>query len=170
MEDAATQTVYCDLDGVIVDWQSGFKRISQGLTGEEYEVKYGKVSSMELIKSHGIEWWANLEWMPDGKDLWNHINDNFVNIKILTATGRPGGYTSMARKGKEIWMKNNLSGFPDKDKIIVGRKMEKAQYAKSGDILIDDTPSNVNDWIQSGGIGVLHKNAMSTISKLKEYV
>jgi len=170
MENVATQTVYVDLDGVIVDWQSGFKRISGGLTGDEYETKYGKVPSMELIKSQGVEWWANLEWMPDGKDLWKHINDNFVNVKILTATGRPGGYTSMARKGKEIWMKNNLPGFPDKDKIIVGRKGEKAQFSKPGDILIDDTPKNVDDWIQAGGIGILHKNAMSTMSKLREYI
>ena len=170
MENAATQTVYVDLDGVIIDWNGGFKKISGGLTGNEYESKYGKIPSMELIKSHGIEWWANLDWLPDGKELWKHINDNFVNVKILTATGRPGGYTSMARKGKEIWMKNNLPGVPAKDKLIVGRKGEKAQFAKPGDILIDDTPENINDWVQAGGVGILHKDAMSTMSKLKDYL
>lgn len=35
-------------------------------------------------------------------------------------------------------------------------------------ILIDDTPKKVVDWQNAGGIGILHKNASDTISKLRK--
>ena len=71
MENPVKQIVYLDLDGVIVDWQDGFKRISGGLTGDEFEVKYGKVPSMELVKKYGMEWCNNSKDSFSGKNIKN---------------------------------------------------------------------------------------------------
>jgi 5'(3')-deoxyribonucleotidase len=163
------RTIFVDLDGVLIDWDGGFRKISGGLTGDEFVAKYDKIQSIELIKRYGSQWWANLEWLPDGKELWQYITSNFLNVKILTATGRPGQYTSQATKGKIQWMRDNLTHLSDKDKIIVGRKGEKERYCKPGDILVDDNESNIQDWINAGGIGILHRTARNTISQLKEY-
>ena len=162
-------TVYVDLDGVIVNWDKGYMQISGGIPEPEFKAMYGGGASLNLIKKYGAQWWENLEWMPDGKELWRYITNNFLKYKILTATGRPGGWTSIARKGKTLWMEKNLPDLPKSDWIIVGPKEEKKNYARPGDILIDDTPKNVNQWIEAGGVGILHKNAVSTIQKLKDY-
>jgi hypothetical protein len=88
----------------------------------------------------------------------------------LTATGKPGEWSSIARKGKHMWLDANLKNVHVSDRIIVGSKSEKKQYARPGDILIDDTLVNITDWNGVGGIGILHKNSRSTINHLKEFV
>lgn len=162
-------TVYVDLDGVLVNWDKGYRQISGGLSDDEYKAKYGGSASLNLVKKYGVDWWANLEWLPGGKELWKFVRNNFLKYKILTATGKPGEWSSIARKGKHIWMKRNLPGLPESDQIVVGPKGEKKNYAKPGDILIDDTPRNIQDWIDAGGVGILHKDALSTIQQLKDY-
>jgi hypothetical protein len=68
---------------------------------------------------------------------------------------------------KMIWL-------ADKDvswaKIFVPGKHLKKQYANPNSILIDDTESVINDWNEAGGIGILHKNAKTTIETLKLYI
>lgn len=162
--------VYIDLDGVLINWRGGFEKISGGISSDDYELKYGKISSMELVKKYGVNWWATLEWLPGGKELWNYVKDNFLNVKILTASGRPGKASSMAKKGKRIWMNKNLPEVNLNDIIIVGSAKEKSNYSNPGDILIDDTPSNINDWTNKGGIGVLHENPEKTMRELGEYI
>lgn len=167
--DSIETIVFCDLDGVLVDWNKGYKNVSGGMSEDEFKAKYGGAASLNLLKQYGVSWWINLEWMPDGKKLWEYIQNNFLRYKVLTAVGKPGEWSSMAKKGKYIWMKNNLPDLPQRNQIVVGSKSEKKNYARPGHILIDDTPGNIRDWITNGGIGILHENALSTIQKLKTY-
>jgi hypothetical protein len=170
MEKTIDRIIYVDLDGVLIDWIGGYKKISGGLTPDEFESKHGKKSSFDLVKQYGVKWWAELEWLSDGKELWDYVYNNFLICKILTATGKPGEWSSIARKGKHMWLDANLKNVHVSDRIIVGSKSEKKQYARPGDILIDDTLVNITDWNGVGGIGILHKNSRSTINHLKEFV
>ena len=45
---------------------------------------------------------------------------------------------------------------------------ELINYIQSNDILVDDQERNIKDWESQGGIGILHTDFDSTISKLKE--
>ena len=84
------------------------------------------------------------------QNLRNHIwIDNNLNIK------QPH-YTTSPRK----WN-------PEDSRIILNT--QKHHFVNDEyDILIDDTPKKINAWRKSGGIGILHKSADSTINKLKK--
>lgn len=170
MDDELKRTIFVDMDGVISDWDIWFKHISGGLPEDEYKTKFGNNSAFELVKSKGINWWATMPWTDDGKKLWTFINDNFLEVKILTASGSPGQASSYAKKGKLIWIQRNLPELIEGDFIIVGPASEKWKYCNPGDILVDDSEKNISDWTRAGGEGVLHRNYYDTISKLKMYI
>jgi hypothetical protein len=50
---------------------------------------------------------------------------------------------------------------------VPGRR-KKAEYAKPDTILIDDTPDVIESFVEAGGVGILHKDAVKTIEKLKQ--
>lgn len=43
---------------------------------------------------------------------------------------------------------------------------DKQDHCKKGDILIDDRIDNIKNWIDKNGIGILHKNAYTTVQQL----
>ncbi len=150
-------TLYCDLDGVLVDFVKGFSKISNDPKikyPKKYEEKYGTRVFWELIKSQGTDFWKNLEWMPNGKQLWKYIRYKNPIIMSTPAMGFKPSYD-----GKKEWVYNNLGNY----KIILTDK--KYKYSNKNSILIDDMDYNINPW---KGIGILYKSTSDTISKLKK--
>ena len=43
---------------------------------------------------------------------------------------------------------------------------DKHQHCQSGDILIDDRTSNIEEWRAAGGVGILHRNINDTLAEL----
>lgn len=164
LENDLSRIIYVDLDGVLVDFDSGFKSISGGLDKFEYIKKNGVDGLWKLINSHGQEWWANLNWMPDGTKLWSAIENK--NVKILTS-GSTRNTGTMAINGKKQWVANHLGPI---ETIVVNNSHDKQKYARKGDILIDDLPSNITEWNSKNGIGILHRNADDTLAKLNNVI
>ena len=154
--------IFCDLDGVLVGFDDAVKKLTGGLTFKEYVEKYGHSAMWQLINAKGSDWWANLTWSNDGKVLWEFIKP--FNPTILTA-GSKRNSGEIAVIGKKEWCGKNLgASIPV---IVTDNSRDKQQYSKSNNILIDDLPSNINEWNAKGGIGVLHINSNDTITKLK---
>ena len=153
-----TYKIYSDMDGVLVDFNERFKRFSDGILPTEYEQKFGKDKFWELIDGTGVRFWVGMDWMSDGKQLWNYIKE--YNPTLLSSPSR----SNYSRMGKRIWRKRNLPS----TKLILARAANKQNYADPDSILIDDRESNVDQWIKAGGIGILHTDTASTINKLKE--
>ena len=153
-----TYKIYSDMDGVLVDFNERFKRFSDGILPTEYEQKFGKDKFWELIDGTGVRFWVGMDWMSDGKQLWNYIKK--YEPVLLSSPSR----SNYSRMGKRIWRKRNLPS----TKLILARAANKQNYADPDSILIDDRESNVDQWIKAGGIGILHTDTASTISKLKE--
>jgi hypothetical protein len=156
--------IYCDMDGVLVDFDKGYKQ----LTGKEthHVDLQGKdefwgtfKQSLEDKKMQEKDYWANLEWMPDGKELWNHIQS--MKPTLLSAPSRD----PQSRWGKRVWVKKNIPGTP----LILAAASAKKNYANKNSILIDDRISNITEWNAAGGIGILHTSTSSTIEKLSKY-
>lgn len=164
LENDLSRIIYVDLDGVLVDFDSGFKSISGGLDKFEYIKKNGVDGLWKLINSHGQEWWANLNWMSDGTKLWSAIENK--NVKILTS-GSTRNTGTMAINGKKQWVANHLGPI---ETIVVNNSHDKQKYARKGDILIDDLPSNITEWNSKNGIGILHRNADDTLAKLNDVI
>jgi hypothetical protein len=68
---------------------------------------------------------------------------------------------------KKIWLDTYNITF--KQNFVPGKKLKK-NFATPTSILIDDTESNIDDWIGAGGIGILHKDWGTTLQILKMYV
>ena len=156
--------IYCDMDGVLVDFDLGYKN----LTGKEthHVDVQGKSEfwgtfkqSLQDKKMSEKDYWVNLQWMPDGKELWNHIKQ--YSPILLSAPSRD----PQSRWGKRIWVKKHIPGTP----LILAAAEAKKNYAKKDAILIDDRISNINDWNAAGGIGILHTSTSTTIDKLSKY-
>ena len=156
--------IYCDMDGVLVDFDRGYKE----LTGMEthHADAQGKNEFWDIFKN-GLknkqtsekDYWVNLKWMPEGKELWNYIKK--YNPSLLSAPTRD----PQSRWGKRIWVKKNIPGTP----LILAAAHAKKNYADRNSILIDDRISNINDWNAAGGIGILHTSNQITLDKLKKY-
>jgi hypothetical protein len=164
LEQDLSRIIYVDLDGVLVDFDGGFKSISGGVDKFDYIKQNGVDKLWKLINSHGQEWWETLNWMPDGTKLWSAISNK--NVKILTS-GSTRNTGTMAINGKKKWVAAHLGQI---ETIVVNNSHEKQNYARPGDILIDDLYSNISEWIAKKGIGILHRNAEESINKLNDVI
>jgi hypothetical protein len=68
---------------------------------------------------------------------------------------------------KQMWLlKHNIQY---KANFVPGKSL-KYKYATPDSIIIDDTKSVIDDWNKAGGIGILHRDTVSTIAMLKMYL
>ena len=149
--------LYCDMDGVLVDFEHGFKE----LTGKQAffpKSKEEKENFWKPITDAGADFWSNLSWMSDGKELWGYIKSD--NPTLLTAPSRE----KSSEIGKQEWVEKNIPGTP----IIFKQAKDKKDMASPNAILIDDRKDNIEQWIEAGGIGIQHTSAASTIKKLQK--
>jgi 5'(3')-deoxyribonucleotidase len=159
--------IYVDLDGVLCAFKKGFKIISGGINVKDISEE----ELWKIIEDYGKDkFFYTLPWMDGGKELWNFIVDNFVEIKILSSIGSSHSDNDLTIKGKTGWLNKNIPLLREDDIIFVSSKHKKRQYSAPQNIIIDDDISNVKEWNESGGIGILHKNAHNTIQKLKEFI
>ena len=155
-EEETQYTIYCDMDGVLVDFDRGYQELT-GMTTQQADAMGGDTFWEPLTKA-GAKWWITLNWMSDGKQLWNYIK-KYTPI-LLSAPSQQ----ESSRLGKRVWVKREL---PDV-KLILRPASQKQQYASPTSILIDDRQKNIEQWEAAGGIGILHTSTANTIEQLKK--
>lgn len=149
--------IYCDMDGVLCDfWNQFLKFTDYKYTIQEYEELYGYNGAKLIVREWGEEFWSTMEWMKDGKLLWNYIKK--YNPIILTA---PYEFES-CYEGKKKWIIDHLG-----IGIYYVITKDKEQYANKTSILIDDFHKNILPFERNGGHGILHTSALETIEILK---
>jgi len=151
--------IFSDMDGVLTNFDESFLKYSEGIPPREYEKTYGKEKFWELIDGKGgVGFWVGMPWMEDGKQYWDYIKN--YDTELLSSPSR----SSTSRLGKRLWVRNNMPGV----KLTLAQAAKKQNYAAPNHILIDDRPSNIDQWKSQGGIGILHTSAADTISQLKK--
>jgi phosphopantetheine adenylyltransferase len=146
--------IYCDMDGVLVDFDKGYK----DLTGTEASFDTDPKQFWEPISKAGAAFWIKLKWMPDGKQLWDYIKQ--YNPDLLSAPSRE----ESSKIGKRVWVKRELPG----TKLILRSADRKQEFSTPNSILIDDRADNIQRWKDAGGIGIVHTSAADTIQQLKD--
>ena len=172
--------IYCDMDGVLVDFELGVvEYITAALAegrAEELKAKIdrdyiptddlaGPTKNNDIRAymyqelEHNADFWENLPWIPNGQRLWAALAPH--NPNILTT---PMGYGSEI--GKQAWIDKNLN--PPPKKVFMSR--EKYNWANKNSILIDDFTKNTIPWEEQGGIALLYKDSEieKTLSRLRE--
>ncbi len=152
--------IYCDMDGVLVDFIDGIMR-ELNLTREPYQDEID--TFLSTMYGSSKEFWSSLEWMPEGKQIWNVLKD--LNTEILSACPNDCKMQPSVERGKRIWCKKNLKKTTG---INITTRRGKMRFVGDKTILIDDYIKNVNEWKAKGGIGIHHRSARATLSELKK--
>jgi hypothetical protein len=168
--------IFCDMDGVLVDFDKGYKDLT-GLSTKQADAQ-GKNEFWDLYRNSLKEkdisersYWANLDWMPDGKQLWDYIKG--YNPYVLTAPSvnfdipfeeRYKIENNQSMQGKTEWVQR----LPNMRKLYFRSAGRKADFAGPNKILIDDRKDTIDSWNANGGIGILHTSAANTIKQLQD--
>lgn len=171
--------IFCDMDGVLTDFDRGFKRMKLNPhhhTPEEYEKKHGRHSIWQIVDKRKEKFWKRLPWTGDGRELWDYVER--YSPYILSTPSR----SKYSKEGKLMWIKLNL-GINQKKGIETPEELEaepekriifsnkKELFVKTAnDILIDDKKSNIEKWTAAGGTGILHDDSTDTIRLLEEII
>jgi hypothetical protein len=168
--------IYCDMDGVLTDFEKRFVTLLQQ-EGPKY---YSKVTIAQVTRPKhfdkiegtkefwkfidqyiGLEFWSKMEWMPNGRVLWDFIQP--YGPKLLTSPSRD----NTSRLGKRLWVKENLVPAPE---VLFRFGDAKSDFANENSILIDDKPSNLVAFASKGGIAIECKDGdvSSVINELKK--
>lgn len=169
--------IYCDLDGVLVDFDKGYF----DLTGKEthhVDVQDDNVfwrvfrQSLRDKNLPEEEYWARLEWMDDGKQLWDYIKK--YTPYVLTAPSvnvnlpfedRYKMKNNPSMRGKWRWVKRNLRNLKQ---IKYKSAKRKSDLSGENKILIDDREDTIRRWELMGGIGIHHTSTDDTIKQLQK--
>ena len=148
--------IYSDMDGVLVDFENGYEK----LTGIDLKGEYRPDGEdfWKPIEQAGVGYWAGLEWMSDGKQLWSYLKP--FKPTLLSAPSR----SQSSRIGKHVWVKHKIPG----TKLILRYASQKQELATPESILIDDRQVNIDQWEAAGGIGILHTSTANTIQQLQK--
>jgi hypothetical protein len=176
--------LFCDLDGVLCDFNGGVKKICGK---EPNELNIGR---MWAAVARNENFFEHLEWTNDGRELWEAIQHLEPNI----LTGVPNNQTVKKGLQKATWCNRELNcgtvnhvdmaaHSPQRHEIVSGEKLQdvvnviscwgKFKYKEActlpGAILIDDRQKFQADWERAGGIFVHHVTTKYTLQQLCNY-
>lgn len=165
--------IYCDMDGVLVNFRKAVSaKVGMDIDSKEFiDLGQAKRNIHYSAICDSVEFWSQLEPMPDYDQLWGYIKYWAPDVQILTAYPMWGkDAIDVAIKGKQIWNKTHMM-VPDNRFNVVAR-VEKQKFALNNttfypNVLIDDKDKNIEEWIDKGGIGILHTSAAQTIIQLR---
>ncbi len=155
--------LFVDLDGVLADFNLGVRRAAGR---EPAELQPRRMWPL-LARTPGF--YARLEWMSDGPELWNALRP-FAPVIL---TGMPMG--QWAEPQKRQWCREKLGGHIP---VLTGLSRHKPELARqwleeqqqTGKIplLIDDRLKQKEPWEDAGGVFILHLETESSLQALRE--
>jgi hypothetical protein len=146
------------MDGVLVDFDKRFNEMVSPWKPKQFIDKHGLDEFWFEIDSRGVGYWVGMDWMSDGKTLWEFLVVNYKNVELLSSPSR----SEHSRLGKHLWVRNHKLG----KKLNLAYSHNKQKYAAPNHILIDDRKDLIKEWESQGGVGILHTSAEDTINKL----
>jgi hypothetical protein len=151
------------MDGVIADFVKRYKEMYHMEPKEAEKKKEFNKFFDEFIKTNQF---ATLDKMPGADMGLEFLRKASVPTHILSSTANEERYDDVSKQ-KMIWLQTHGITF---NPVFVPGKKHKYKYAAPDRIIIDDTESVINDWKKAGGIGILHKDWVTTLAILKLYV
>lgn len=156
------RNIYIDLDGVLAD----------------FDLRYFEVTGKDFINVPSKLRWSLLEGKQEGfyagirPYLWSiHFVERIFGLteshgfKVQTLSALPSAIEfKTARDEKLDWVSAH---FPEiEGSFIAKSSADKKRYSAPGDILIDDNPRNVAQWMKAGGMAIRHLNFEDSLIQL----
>ena len=150
--------IYCDMDMVLVNFMKGADEAVGGdFVTSDKETRWKAVSQVKGF-------WANLDWMPGAKRLYQFIAK--YDPHILSAyTGRDPS----SKNGKMKWLSKHAKFTRANIHLVLRSQKQTYAIDNNGNpsVLIDDYIKNIKEWEAKGGIGIHHTKVSKTITELK---
>jgi len=163
-------TMYLDVDGVLADFHKGvhiaFDRLYDYPSAYRYDFWEDwrePVSRDDVNSICDKEFWKNLDWMHDGRDILREVTKYFKPEQIYLLTAPMPNVESAT--GKWLWVKEYL---PVYYKQTIITQAPKYLFAKPETLLIDDKDSNVEEFIAAGGDAILVPRPWNKLHKNKD--
>jgi len=133
-----TKTVFCDLDGVLADFDTGVFSLTR-----KYPHEMKSSVHMWAAINKADTFYDTLPWLPAGHQLWERLSA-FCKPTILTGTN-----TKKAEVQKRLWCERELGGDVP---VVCCKTKDKPLFCVPGSILIDDRTVVQEEWERKGGI------------------
>ena len=138
--------VYVDMDGTLVDFVKKVNKLNFWRDENKEKVDWKKVKAM------GPKFWSEMDWIEGAEDGFKKLQDmednGLFNLYILSSIDFEDG-----RIGKKEWIKSHTN-FPLEKVIFVQEPEDKANYAGSKNILIDDRNKSLRPFSEAGGYSI----------------
>ena len=155
-------TLYLDMDGVVADFDEYAARTlgvppSQGIYPDE--IWYNLATNARLYRDLiPTPYATQLVYQCE-----RFCKQTQYDLKFLTAVPK-GNDVPWAFNDKVYWARSYFATIP----VMFGPfSKDKHQHCRSGDILIDDRLSNIEEWQAAGGLAILHKDYADTVDQLE---
>ena len=138
--------VYVDMDGTLVDFVAQVNKLNFWRNENKEKVDWKKVKAM------GPKFWSEMKWIEGAEEGFKKLQDmeydGLFNLYILSSIDFEDG-----RIGKIEWIKTHTS-FPVEKVLFVQEPEDKANYAGSKNILIDDRNKSLRPFSAAGGYSI----------------
>lgn len=151
---------FLDMDGVLVDFHRGVHQafgvpFNYSISPQRYDFwedwpKEVYVSRQEVDAISTIDFFAGLQWMYDGKEILQLVEEKFgpENIYLLSCP-MPNPQSAT---GKMMWIEQHL---PQYKKRTVITQAPKYLFATKNRVLIDDKDENCNEFSLNFGYAIV---------------
>jgi predicted kinase len=149
--------IFCDLDGVLADFDKGIKNISGFLPEMQ------SLAKMWQRINNYPKFFESLDFTPYGKQLWQELCDISKTTPTIL-TGVPPKFSKQHSQEKKKWCETHLGNNVN---VITCLTADKYKYSTKGHILIDDNLESGKLWTAYTGIFIHHITYDRTLYELK---
>ena len=148
--------LFLDMDGVLVDLARGFKNVCGYPLSWGLEERIGKAKYWSPIHEARPSFWSDLPKMDGCDSMVDSLLENIEldSLHILSAVFNDH---EECEDEKRIWVQANTPN--QKENLNIVKRREKRNFANDDgvpNVLIDDMEKNCVEWVEAGGIAILH--------------
>lgn len=165
----AKNVVLLDVDGVLANWVLGIIETHRlDITHDQYESwdyhkSIGMTDDQLWAPTNTGNWWLDLPIYPWAKTMLESIEAHW-DVVFCTSPNLDASCPSQ----KVAWLRKHGLLHPRKNNYQIGPRKEL--NARSGAVLIDDSESNVTNFVNNGGRAILFPQPWNRFRDVRDRV